>query len=126
MHFIHCLLHAVLGPIQFKPHIFPITFVRRLDDRLGMWRDRISDANPLRQCHDTLANILYRRRVFRLHRDETISDHCPQQECNTRPLGEIWPFIAADVFLPIDRSELVQRPENFVRQWHHNVFHSRG
>src|SRR5262245_22327158 len=91
-----------------------------------MWRDRISDTNPLRQCHDALANLLYCRRVFRLHRDKTIRDYRPQQERDPRPLGEIWSLIAADVFLPIDRAELVQCPENFVRQWHHNVFHSRG
>jgi hypothetical protein len=69
-----------------------------------MWRDRVSYANPLRQCQNPLANILYCRRVFRLHRDKTIGNHRPQQEGDARPLREIWSLIAADVFLPIDRT----------------------
>ena len=35
-------------------------------------------------------------------------------------------FIAADMFLPVYRTQLVQCSENFVRQRHDNVFHSRG
>jgi hypothetical protein len=39
VHFVHCLLHAVLSAIQFLPHICPIALVCRIDDRLGVWRD---------------------------------------------------------------------------------------
>ena len=81
---------------------------------------------PFDKCQDALANVLYRRRVFRLHRNKAICDHCPQQQGDARPLGKIWPLIAADVFLPIDPTQLVQCPENFVRQGHDNVFHSCG
>src|SRR6059058_5052015 len=76
-----------------------------------MWRDRVSYANSLCQCQNPLANILYRRRVFSLHRYKTIGNHRPQQEGNTRTLREIWSLVTADVFLPIDRAQLVSAPK---------------
>ena len=126
MHLIHCLLHAALGAIQFLAYVFPITLVRRLDDRLRVWGDRVSHADSLRERQDTLANLFYRLCVFRLHRDKTVGDHCPQQEGDARALGKIRSFVAANVLLPVHRAQFIQRPKNFVRQRHHNVFHSCG
>ena len=36
VHFVHRLLHAVLGAIELLPHILPFALVRRLDDGFGM------------------------------------------------------------------------------------------
>src|SRR5262249_31909430 len=64
----------------------------------------MSYADPLGQCQDALANIFYYRRILRLHRDKAIGNHCPKQESDTRSLGEIGFFIAADMFPPVYRS----------------------
>src|SRR5947207_2028956 len=88
--------------------------------------DSISYAYPLSQCQDALANIFYCRRILRLHRDKAIGNHCPKQESDTRSLGEIGFFIAADMFLPDYRTQLVQCRKKFVRQGHHDILYSRG
>src|SRR6266566_1522522 len=86
----------------------------------------MSYADPLGQCQDALANIFYCRRILRLHRDKAIGNHCPKQESDTRSLGEIGFFIAADMFLPVYRTQLVQCPEKLVRSRDHDIFYSRG
>src|SRR5882724_9401171 len=126
VHLVHCLLYAVLGAIQFPAHIVPIPLVCCLNDRLRMRCNRISHTNTFRQRRDTLPNLLHGFCVFSLHGDKTIRDHCPKQEGNTWTLGEVRSLVAADMCPPVHRAQLVQRTENLVSQWHHNVFHSRG
>jgi hypothetical protein len=119
-------LYAVLGAIQFPAHIVPIPLVRSLNDRLRMRCNRISHTNTFRQRGNTLPNLLHSFCVFSLHGDKTIRNHCPKQKGNTWTLGEVRSLVTADMCPPVHRAKLVQRTENLVRQWHHNVFHSCG
>jgi hypothetical protein len=45
---------------RLPPHIFPITLVCSLDDRLRMWGDRISHADSPSQRQDALPGCLLR------------------------------------------------------------------
>ena len=116
VHFIHCLLDAVLGAIEFLTHADPIPFVRRFGDRLGMGGDGITHSNPLGQRQDSLANLLHRGRVLRLHRNEAIRDHRAKQESDPGTFREITPLVVADIFAPVHPAQFVQRAENLIRQ----------
>ena len=121
VHFVHRLLHAVLGAVEFLPHRRPVTAVRCLRDRLGVGHDRAPHPNALGQTNDTLADLLHTRRVLRLHRDEAVGDDRPEEERDPRALGEIGSFVRADEFLPVHAIELVERAEDFVGQRHDHV-----
>ena len=111
-----------MSAIEFLTHILPFALVGRLSDRLGVGRDRIANANAFGQIQDPLPDFLHRWSVFRLHRDESIGNHSPEQECNSRPFGEVTAFLGPDVFAPVDRAELIERAEYFIWQRNHHIF----
>ena len=104
MHFVHRLLHAILGAIELLPYVLPFSLVRRFNDRLGVLGDRAFDANSSRQRLNPLADLLHRRRVLRLHGDKAIGNHGPKKERNARSFCKIASLVAANVFPPVHRA----------------------
>ena len=123
LHFVHRLLHAILGAIELLPHVLPLSFVRCLRDRFCMRSNGIAHANSLRQRQHTLPNVFYGRRILRLNCDKTIGNHRSEQKGNTRSLGKICPLFRAHEFLPVDRPEFIQGAKHLIGQWHHHVLH---
>jgi len=68
-----------------------------------------------------LANILYCRRVFRLHRYKTIGNHRPSKRAIRGRSVKFGPLSLRSV-LPIDRTQLVSA-RKFVRQRHPQHLH---
>src|SRR5438105_4870888 len=87
-----------------------------------MWRDRIAHADSLRKIQNSLPDFLHRGRIFGLHCNEAVGYDRAEEEGNPRALREIAALLGPDEFTPVDRTQLVERAEDFIRQRHHNVF----
>ena len=102
MHFVHRCLHAALGAIEFLAHTLPFALVGRLGNRLRVRRDRIANADSLRQTQDALADLLHRRCVFGLDRDKAIGNDGAEKQSDPRSFGKIAALFGAHIFAPID------------------------
>src|SRR4051812_5314996 len=101
VHFVHRLLNAVLRAIQFLPDAGPVSLISGFRDGLCMWRDRVTDANPLRQPQHPLTNVLNRRSILSLDSNESIRDHRAEKERDAWAFRKIIAFAAPDVLLPV-------------------------
>ena len=58
-----------------------------------------------------------------LHGNEAVSNDRSKNQRNARALGKVVPFVAADVFSPIDRAKFIKCPEDFIWKWNDHVLH---
>jgi hypothetical protein len=61
-----------------------------------------------------------------LHGNESVGFEGAEDQSDARSLGEVAPFVAPHVLLPVNGPEFVQGAEDFVWQRHHDIFNLPG